>query len=579
MKNLVRIGALVILFSSVSFSSLFAANPPPTPSSGQDAGAQAKRFRDESSEIQLRATKKKEKAPKVEVAEQKEQPLPAEAVAFLLTDIKITGATFFKTEDLRPIYQPYLQKKVTFKELQTIAETIKAKYHTKGYLTTNVFFPEQEVENGAVEIAVLEGKLGQVTVEGNKWFSADFVRKYIHAHPGELLNINKLQKDILRLNKFSDLEVKTVISQGKQQETSDIALKVKDKFPWHLGMSEDNRGTRLTEKYRTGFYARGSNVLGLGDSIFANTLFNGRTFGQVLSYVLPLGTYGTTLAVDLSYFTMKLGKELKAFDVTGKTIGMTPHVTFELALSENFEAHLDVGIMMLSITKRVDHNRVSDDQLRTPYVGFSFSKTDSFWGGGQTLFTPQFSFGTAGFLGASSRCHPSAARDGTGGYYFKYEHGLKRTQKMPFGSYLLMNSQFQAASHTLPSSEQLQLGGMTSVRGYPEGDYLADAGATLNLDWIFPSYFFPKDWTLPRSKTPLRRMIEPVAFFDMGGGGLYAVNSGERGRKFLAGAGGGLRIHIANNFFIRLEWAKAFGNEPQGGNGPSTFYMMMQTEA
>jgi hypothetical protein len=44
-------------------------------------------------------------------------------------------------------------------------------------------------------------------------------------------------------------------------------------------------------------------------------------------------------------------------------------------------------------------------------------------------------------------------------------------------------------------------------------------------------------------------------------------------------AGVGVRIHIANNFFIRLEWAKSFGNEPQGGNGPSTFYMMMQAEA
>lgn len=579
MKNLARTGALIFFLSCVSSPPLFAAGPPPNIPSGQDAGAQAKRFRDESAEVQQRATKKREKAPKVEVEEPKEQPLPAAETSFVLTDVKITGATFFKPEDLRPIYQPYLKKKVTLKDAAVIAEKIKAKYQSKGYLTTSVYFPEQEIENGVIEIAVLEGKLGKVTVEGHKWFSANFVRKYIHASPGELLNINKLQKDILRLNKLSDLEVKTVISPGKEKETSDLILKVKDRFPWHVGMSEDNQGTRLTEKYRTGFYLRGSNVLGLGDTVFANSLFNGRTFGQVLSYAIPLGTYGAKLGVDLSYFQMKLGKEVKSYNITGKTKGITPHMTFEIALKEDFEAYLDLGITMLDVQKRVAGDRVSDDQLRIPYVGFNFSKTDSFGGGGQTVYSPQFSLGTGGFLGASKSCHPSASRDGTGGYYFKYEHGLRRTQKMPFESYLLMSSQFQAASHTLPSSEQLQLGGMTSVRGYPEGDYLADVGATLNIDWVFPSFFFPKDWKLPRSKTPLRRMIEPVAFFDMGGGGLYAVNPGERGRKFLAGAGGGLRIHIANNFFIRLEWAKAFGNEPQGGNGPSTFYMMMQSEA
>jgi hemolysin activation/secretion protein len=562
----------------VSSGTLFAANPPPNLPSGQDAGSQAKRFRDESADVELRATRKREKAQKVEVPEQKEQPLPSDAVSFVLTDIKITGATLFKSEDLQSIYQPYLQKKVSFKDLQIIAETIKAKYHAKGYLTTNVFFPEQEIENGAVEIAILEGKLGNVTVEGNKWFSADFVRKYIHVSPNGLLNIYKLQKDILRLNKFSDLEVKIVISQGKEQEKSDIVLKVKDKFPWHVGMSEDNRGTRLTEKYRTGFYVRGSNVLGLGDTLFANTLFNARTFGQVVSYVMPLGTYGAKLALDMSIFTMKLGKEYKVFDVTGKTETLTPHLTFELALSESFEAYLDLGIDMQSIKKRVDLDLVSDDQLRIPYFAFNLLQTDAFLGGGQTSYSPRFSFGTGGFLGASNSCHPSASRDGTGGFYFKYEHNLRRTQRMPFGSYLLVNSQFQAASHTLPSSEQLQLGGMTSVRGYPEGDYLADVGATLNVDWVFQSYFFPKDWKLPHSQTPLRRMIEPVAFFDLGGGGLYATNSGERSRKFLAGAGGGLRLHFGNYFFIRLEWAKAIGNTPQGGNGPSTFYMMMQSE-
>lgn len=578
MKKLAWTGTLVVLFSLISPGSLFAADPSPNIPPGQDAGSQDKRFRDEAMEVQLRSAMKREKPPPIEIEKKEAPPSAGEGVSFVLTEIKITGATLFSPEDLRPIYQPYLQKQVTFKELQAIAETLKEKYLTEGYLTTVVYFPEQEVENGVFEIAVLEGKLGEMTVTGNKWFSANFVKKHIHAQSGQLLNIKKLQKDILRLNQFSDLEVKTVISPGKQQETSDIIFKVKDKFPFHLGMSEDNRGTRLTGKYRTGFYARCSNFLGAGDTLFANTLFNRLTFGQVLSYVLPLGTYGTKFTLDLSYFTMKLGKELKGFDITGKTETLTPHLTFELALSEDFEGSLDLGLNMQSIKKRVDLTLTSDDQLRIPYFSFNFMKTDSLGGGGQTQFTPRFSFGTGGFLGASKSCHPSSSRDGTGGYYFKYEHGLKRTQRMPFGSYLLMDSQFQAASHALPPSEQLQLGGMTSVRGYPEGDYVADMGAVLNLDWIFPAYFFPENWRLPRSQTPLRRLVEPVAFCDIGGGGLYAVNKGSRGRKFLAGAGGGLRIHIASNLFLRLEWAKAFGNEPQGGNGPSTFYMLMQSE-
>ena len=579
MNKTARVAALIVFLSCAFLPPLFAENPPPKIPPGQDTGSQEERFLQKSLEIQRRATKKKTKSPAIEIDKKKGPETPKSEATFVLTDVKLTGVTFFKPEDLRPLWQPSLGKKITLDDAAAIGDKIKGKYHSLGYLTTSVYFPEQEIENGVIEIAVIEGKLGKVIVEGNKWFSEDFVRKYIHASPGELLNINKLQKDVLRLNKFSDLEVKTVISPGKEKEASDLVLKVKDKLPWHAGVSEDDRGSRLTGKYDTSLYLRGSNVCGLGDTVFANTLLSAHSLGQVVSYAVPVGTFGAKLGVDLSYFQMWLGRQMKEYHIIGRTKGVTPHASFELALKEDFEASLDIGMKMQDIEKRVAGNRVSDDQIREPYLAFNFSKMDGFAGGGQTVFSPEFDLGTGGFLGASQSCHPSASREGTGGYYFKYSHALKRTQTMPFGSFLLMNSQFQAASHTLPSSEQLQLGGMNSVRGYPEGDYLADVGATLNLDWVFQSYFFPKDWKLPYFKTPLRRAIEPVAFFDMGGGGLYAKNPGERGHKFLAGAGGGLRIQIASNFFIRLEWAKAFCNDPSGGNGPSTFYMMMQSEA
>jgi hemolysin activation/secretion protein len=149
---------------------------------------------------------------------------------------------------------------------------------------------------------------------------------------------------------------------------------------------------------------------------------------------------------------------------------------------------------------------------------------------------------------------------------------------MPFGSYATLRSQFQAASHTLPSSEQYQLGGMYSIRGYPEGDYLADMGGSLNCDWAFPMYLIPSDWTISNTKTPLRYQIEPVLFADIGGGKLKKVLTGERKDKFLAGVGGGLRIRFNNNINARLEWAKRIGDRATGGSGPSTFHFTVQME-
>jgi len=295
-------------------------------------------------------------------------------------------------------------------------------------------------------------------------------------------------------------------------------------------------------------------------------------------YALPVTTYGTKLKFDFTYFFTQLGKEFKTFDIEGETQIYIPHISQELYLSEDFQATGDIGLEIKSIKKYMHDEITANDQLRLPYLKFDLSKLDSFFGGGQTSFGPRFTFGTANFLGASSHDHPSASRAGTGGFFFKYEQYLNRIQKMPFESYISIRSQFQAAAETLPSAEQFQLGGANSIRGYPEGDYLCDIGAGLSVDWIFPAYLIPKSWKLPYSKTTLRKDIQPVVFLDLGGGMIEKTMPGERKQKFLMGIGGGLRVHLYNHVFVRLNWAAPIGAKPTAGTGPATFNLTVQTE-
>jgi hemolysin activation/secretion protein len=140
---------------------------------------------------------------------------------------------------------------------------------------------------------------------------------------------------------------------------------------------------------------------------------------------------------------------------------------------------------------------------------------------------------------------------------------------MPWGTYVQIRSQLQAASRTLPTSEQLQLGGESSVRGYPQGDYLADNGWDLNMEWYSPSYFIPPSWKI--SDISLRSAIEPFVFYDMGGGKLIVVNSGETREQFLSGVGAGFKIQIRKNMYLKAEWAVPTGDKPIHGTGPSTF--------
>jgi len=560
---------LLLLLFFCFFSNARAADPQP----GQEPGAQAERYRYDIDKEKKKLEYKKAKPLEIKFEKEKIEPVKG-GVTFVLKEIKVTGSSVFKPEYFRSIYAAYINQPVTFADMQVITGRIESKYKEKGYFTTLVYIPEQNIKDGVIEVRIAEGKMGKLNIEGNKWFSSELIKKYFHAKENEILNIKAISRDILRINKNPDLDVKAVISQGKDPQSSDISLKVEGKRPWHAGLLQDNRGSRLTGKYRSMVFVRSSNVSGSGDMLFINTLYTGKSSAESVSYNLPIGTYGTKFGIDITNFDMELGKEYKSYDITGKTQIFTPYFSWELALAEDFQAYAGLGIDIKSVKKKMAHQTTASDQLRTPYFALDFLKTDS---NGETSLSQKFNFGTAGFLGASHRNHPTASRAGTGGFFFKYEQSLNRIQKMFFDSYLSVRTQLQLASHTLGSSEQFQLGGADSVRGYPEGDYLADAGGVLSFDWIFPMYIFPKTWKLPKQTIPLRQQIQPVFFVDVGGGKLKKVLPGESKDKFLAGVGGGLRFNF-KLFSLRLDWAKAIGDKQTSGSGPSTFYFTFQSE-
>lgn len=562
---------LIIIFISTVLSVLaYAQNTPLS----DDVGAQAERVKSDLERKKEEFAPQKPKSVDIEI--QKEAELPTrEGLSFILKYVELTGMTVFTQDDFYSAYQPYLNKEVSFKDLEFIVSKIKAKYINAGYHTTIVYFPEQDIKEGKIEIRVIEGKMGELNIEGNKWFSYAFMRKYFHTRKDALLNLRSLQKDILRLNKNSDLSIKVVISAGKEPETSDVTLKVKDVFPHHIGASVDNQGTRVVGKFREALILRSTNISDRGDSLYLSHINSTHSIGQALSYLLPVDTYGTKAGVDFTFFQSQLGKEYKSLDQVGKTEIVTPYIIKELWLSEKNEADLKFGIEIKNIKKETGTSLTTSEQLRLPFLGFNFTRNDA-WG--QATFSPQFNFSLKDTLGASSANRPTSSRAGSGGAFFKYEHSIKRLQKMPFSSYASINSDLQLASHTLPSSEQFQLGGANSIRGYPEGDYLADQGISLNLDWIFPLYVIPQSWRLGNSDVPLRRQIEPVIFADIGRGKLKKVISGEKKDKLLAGVGGGFRVRLFNHFYIRLEWAKRVADRVTGGSGPSTFHLVFQSE-
>src|SRR5690625_311202 len=78
---------------------------------------------------------------------------------------RLDGNSAFSEAERRALLAGRRGRELNLGELQAAAQRLSAHDRQQGYLLTRAYLPAQEVEDGVVEIAVLEGRYGEVLVE------------------------------------------------------------------------------------------------------------------------------------------------------------------------------------------------------------------------------------------------------------------------------------------------------------------------------------------------------------------------------------------------------------------------------
>ncbi len=565
--------SLVILFFLIAESSLlFADNGP----QGESAGAEQRRFQEES-DRQRRARSFRRKIsdlPAEFAPETKIQEAPSEGPFFRIEKVKIVGNQNIPAEKLEPLFQDILQQEVSLQELQEVASKIKQYYREEGYIAAYVYVPPQKITNGIVEFRVLEGKLGKLKIVGNRWFSEKVLRERLHAAPDQAVRFEKLRSDLARLNRHRDIKTRAVLKEGVENETTDIEILVKDKFPWHLGADVNNRGTRNTGRSRWGVSASHTNLFGKLGEIGGRFQIGKRVWGAGGNLEIPVFSKDTRLGFSYSRSSVEVGGDFAALNIEGDATTYGLYLSQPVVYQKYVEASLGLGFDWKSVENRIFDQISGKDEFRVlrPEVNLSFNDP---WGRTQT--THEFDFGFSSFLGASDKIDERATRVDSGGQFFIYRASLLRFHRLPGDWVFSFRGTAQLTPDRLAPSEELQLGGAFSVRGYPEAEYLGDYGAHLSTELLVPSFFVPESWHIPFWREPLRKQVQGVFFFDFGGAGVHDAFLGETKHRILAGTGAGVRVRLADHLFARFEWAAPVGSAPRDGSKMG-FYFSISSE-
>ncbi len=484
--------------------------------------------------------------------------------SFQVREIQLLGGEPHLPPDLlEPLLASYENRPIVFDDLTALCTKLEEAFRERGYVST-VFVPPQRIENGQVQLRAVLSRMGKLHLEGSRFFSAWKTASYWKIPEGRLLRYEEIRANVLDLNENPDRQVRALLRPGSQPETTDIHLRIEDRFPVHLGLSADNQGSKLTGKYRGGWTLQHNNLLGLDDIFFAG-MVAGKAFGAAYAqHLIPVSSFGTRLITSFSAAQVSPKKEFAPFGVNGvsSTLGVALHQ--RLIRTQTIFMEIHAGFEAKEKRTRSLSVIATRDRLRVPSVGGRLRAIDptGVWDLKQDL-----SFGLPFHDDDTSL---TTRRSGSS--FFKTVSSLHRSQQLVFGAKGVAQVEGQWSPDKLPPQEQFFLGGLHSVRGYPESDYGADQAIQFNLEYRILPPLIPDSWKLPWEAGSLKKQTECVVFLDYGYGRLEDPSATERSTRNLLGSGAGLNFDLSGGVKARFEWGYALGDRPITEGGRWQFY-------
>lgn len=395
---------------------------------------------------------------------------------------RFTGNVSVPTAELETLVASYVGKEYDLPGLEKVAAAVTAAYRARGFTLATAYIQEQEIAAGTVEVTIVEGRVGQVVVEGNRRYSAGFIRGHLAGLLEKSFRQDQLEDALLVLNANPYLKVETTLQAGKEKGATDILAKVTEDFPLHLNLHYDNFGSALVARNQFGAEVEWNHPLINGAKLTLGINFDDPPKKQTnyhLGYSVPINHSGTRVAWTGYTGDFTLGKELAVLGIKGQSHGWGLAVTHPLIKHRDQTLDLRVGYDNKSSKSFLLEKISSHDEIRSVHVGADYLLQH--WNGA-TFGSAYVYQGLGDFLGGTAEGDPEASRKTAYNSFTKFSISLGRSQQIVDWASLFLRSSGQIAGDSLLAGEQMPIGGPNSVRGYTDGEASGDSAYATSLE-------------------------------------------------------------------------------------------------
>lgn len=477
---------------------------------------------------------------------------PGPQAKVLVKAIHITGNQEIPRPELAPLVAALTGTERSLAQLNAAARRITAYYRSKGFAVARAYLPAQDITDGVITIAIIEGRIASYSVNNHARLSDERAQApFRQIRAGEVIRSEQVDRGLLILQDTPGVgSSRATLQPGASVGTSELLIDLQAAPAWNGNATLDNHGSRYTGEYRLGGSLNLASPLKIGDQLGFSALTSGSglAFGR-LAYQLPIGSDGLRLGVAYFDVRYKLGKEFAALQAHGSASSTSVFASYPFIRSQMASLYGTLSREAKRLDDRVDATAsATTKQADITSLGLSGRLQDAMAGGGISRGELTVVMGKLAIHSpAALAIDATSAR--TQGSYTRTAWSLNRLQRISNRTLVYAAVNGQQASTNLDSSEKFSLGGPSGVRAYPLAEAGGDEGYKGTLE-------------LRHSFTPA---LQGTLFYDWGEVTLntrpFGVSTNPNQRS-LSGAGLGLNTSIAAvQLQASLAW-RSSGGQP-----------------
>lgn len=470
------------------------------------------------------------------------------------------------------LFKPYIGASLTNETLDALKRAIIHYYQDNNRPIVLVYVPEQEIKTGVVQIVVQEGRVGNVNVTGNKWFSSKKLQSHMRLKKGEVINSKSINSDLFWMNRNPFHRTDIIYSPGDIAGATDVELYTVDRFPLRIYTGIDNTGNDLTGNNRLFAGINWGNVFGT-DQQFSYQYTTSSDFSRLQAhtahYDIPLPWrhylifYGGYSDVKMDFGSSAVdGFKMRSHGFSTQAsfrynIPLKPNDAFlhefifgfDWKRTNNNLEFVESNPIVAKLANITQFTAGYNLGYENPAVTTSL-EVEGFWS--PTDWIADQSAENYGLIRYMARAHY---------LYFRPTFSLIWRFWRDFSIYNALRGQY--ANRNLLPSEEYGVGGYNTVRGYKERAINGDNAFIWNFELRTPRVRVIDN--ILHRKGPGKTFpdeIQFLVFFDLGWAGLHKPAEFEPRSQHAIGFGPGVRYNIIPYLTFRADYGVQLYNIP-----------------